>query len=260
MNNLYKKPVQMKIAIIGHGRMGQLVEQIAKERGHEISCVIDVDTTNLYSSKEFRESDVAIQFTVPGAAVDGILQCFAAEVPVVVGTTGWNNSLPDIKSMCENGKGTLLYSSNFSIGMNIFMALNSYVSKLMNDFNGYSPSMEEVHHVHKLDHPSGTAVSLAEIIIRSVDRIKGWTEPSEEEPVPGTTLPIYHKREGEVPGIHSVKWDSFCDSITLTHDAKNRSGFAQGAVTAAEWLKGKKGFFTMADMLSSATGTKDVFV
>lgn len=250
----------MKIAIIGYGRMGKLVEQVAKERGHEISCIIDIDSTNLFSSEEFRKSDVAIEFTVPGAAVDGILASFTAGVPIVVGTTGWNNSLPDIKAMCDKGAGTLLYSSNFSIGMNVFMALNSYMSRIMNGFEGYKPTLNEVHHIHKLDHPSGTAVSLADKIIEKVDRIKKWLEPADGTEISDNTLPIYHKREGEVPGIHTVTWDSFCDTITMTHDAKNRMGFAQGAVTAAEWLKGKKGFYSLSQMLSEITGTSNIFV
>ena len=250
----------MKIAIIGHGRMGSLVEKIVRERGHEVSCIIDVDDMSLYKTARFRESDVAIEFTVPAAAVNGILECFSAEVPVVVGTTGWLDSLPDIKEMCEKGKGTLLYSSNFSIGMNIFMSVNRYLARIMNDFSNYHPSLEEVHHIHKLDHPSGTAITLAEDLIRSYHRLRKWIEPddskSNAEP---DVLPVYHKREGEVPGIHSVVWESECDSISITHSAKNRNGFALGAVCAAEWLAGKKGFFTMSDFLSETTGTKDIF-
>lgn len=249
----------MKLAIIGHGRMGKLVEEIARKRGHEITCVIDVDNLQDFNSEEFKASDVAIEFTVPKAAVEGVLASFASHVPVVVGTTGWTSDLPAIKDLCDQGKGTLLFSSNFSIGMNIFMALNTYMAKLMNDFDAYKPSLTETHHIHKLDHPSGTAVTLADQLVNVVDRIKGWFENEEGEPAKENFLPVYHRREGEVPGIHTVTWESDCDVITLTHDAKNRMGFASGAVSAAEWLVGKKGFFTMGDMLSDVTGTKGIF-
>ena len=249
----------MKIAIIGYGRMGRLIEDVAKKQCHEISCIIDVDNIGDFSSRKFRDSDVAIEFTTPGSAVDGILASFAAKVPVVVGTTGWDKSLADIKSMCEKGAGTILYASNFSIGMNIFMSLNRYMCRIMNGFEAYSPSLSETHHIHKLDHPSGTAVTLADQIISLTGRIRKWVEKEMGEQCEDGILPVYHKREGEVPGIHSVVWESDCDTITLTHDAKNRLGFARGAVSAALWLAGKKGFFTMGDFLSDVTGTNGLF-
>ena len=240
----------MKIAIIGYGKMGHLIAEIAKKRGHEISCIIDLDDKHLFNSEKFRNSDVAIEFTVPDAAVEGIMECFAAKVPVVVGTTGWSDSLPAIREMCEKGKGTLFFSSNFSIGMNIFMAINRYLGKIMNEYENYSPSLKEVHHIHKLDHPSGTAITLAEDLVKVYDKIKEWFEPEEGHKLKKEQLPIYHERLGEVPGIHTVTWESDCDEISITHSAKNRNGFALGAVCAAEWLKGKKGFFTMQDMLN----------
>lgn len=249
----------MKIAIIGHGRMGHLVEQVALASGHEISCIIDVDDIHLFSSEKFRNSDVAIEFTTPGSAVEGILACFTAKVPVVVGTTGWDNSMADIRDMCDKGAGTLLYASNFSIGMNIFMSVNRYLARIMDRFNTYSPSLNEVHHVHKLDHPSGTAVTLANQITSLTTRIKKWVEKELGETTEPDALPVYHRREGEVPGIHTVSWESDCDTISLTHDAKNRMGFARGAVSAAEWLCGRKGFFTMGDFLSDVTGSKEIF-
>ena len=249
----------MKIAIIGYGRMGHLIEEVAKKRGIDISCIIDVDDTDKFSGEEFRKSDVAIQFTVPSAAVEGILSCFAAKVPVVVGTTGWTNSLPEIKAMCDKGAGTLMYSSNFSIGMNIFMALNRYVTKIMDNFDSYQPSLTEVHHVHKLDHPSGTAITLANQLTAISSRFKNWIEKEMGEKADKGILPVYHLREGEVPGIHTVTWESDCDSIIMTHDAKNRLGFARGAVSAAQWLAGKKGFFTIGDFLSDITDTKEIF-
>lgn len=244
----------MKVAIIGHGRMGQLIEEVVKSRGLEISCIIDVDNLNDFSSETFRNSDVAIEFTTPGAAVDGILSCFAAGVPVVVGTTGWDADRENIKKMCEEGKGTLLYASNFSIGMNIFMAMNRYVTKIMDSFENYTPELTEVHHVHKLDHPSGTAVTLADELTKISSRIIKWVEKELGEKTEPDVLPVYHKREGEVPGIHTITWESECDSIIMTHDAKNRLGFARGAVSAAQWLAGKKGYFTIGDFLKDLTG------
>ena len=246
----------MKLAIIGYGRMGHLVEEVAKSRGIEISCIIDINDTEKFSSEEFRKSEVAIQFTTPASAVEGILACFAAKLPVVVGTTGWLNSLPDIMSMCEKGAGTMLYSSNFSIGMNIFMAMNRYLTALMNGIDNYEPSLTEIHHIHKLDHPSGTAVTLADQIVNISKSIKAWVEKEIGQRADKNFLPVYHRREGEVPGIHSITWESDCDTITMTHDAKNRMGFARGAVSAAQWLAGKKGCFTMDDMLKEVLGVK----
>lgn len=249
----------MKIAIIGYGRMGHLIEDVAKSRGLEISCIIDAGDVHKFASREFRESDVAIEFSVPSAAVDGILACFAAKVPVVVGTTGWDNSLPEIKAMCEKVGGSILYASNFSIGMNIFMALNRYVTGIMNGVDYYRPSLTEVHHVHKLDHPSGTAVTLADQLVSLSTRFMKWVEKELGEKSEDGILPVYHRREGEVPGIHTITWDSEVDSITMTHDAKSRLGFARGAVSAAEWLAaqghdGKKGFFSIGDFLKDVSG------
>lgn len=249
----------MKIAIIGYGRMGHLIEEVAKSRGIEIGCIIDAEDTDKFASEAFRKCDVAIEFSTPASAIDGILACFAAKVPVVVGTTGWDNSMPEIKSMCEKGAGTLLYASNFSIGMNIFMALNRYVTGIMNGFESYNPSLLEVHHVHKLDHPSGTAVTLANQLTSISTRFKKWIEKELGEKADQGFLPVYHRREGEVPGIHTITWESDCDSIILTHDAKNRLGFARGAVSAAQWLAGKKGFYSISDFLSDVTGTTGIF-
>ena len=239
--------------------MGHLIEEVALSRHHEISCIIDKDDTEKFSSEEFRRSDVAIEFTTPGAAVDGILACFAAKVPVVVGTTGWDSSLPSIKAMCDKGAGTMLYASNFSIGMNIFMALNRYMARIMDGFDSYSPALEEVHHVHKLDHPSGTAVTLADQLIAVSSRIRQWIEKEIGDNHEKDILPVYHRREGEVPGIHTVTWESDCDKIIMTHDAKNRMGFARGAVSAAEWLHTRKGFFSIGNFLSDVTKTTGIF-
>lgn len=238
----------MKIALIGYGKMGHIIEEIAQERGHKIVKIIDEDNLHDFESKEFQSADVAIEFTRPQSAVDNILKCFAAGVPVVSGTTGWTESLPELRAMCEKGEGTLLWSSNFSIGMNIFMALNRRLAQVMTKFPEYHPEMEEIHHVHKLDHPSGTAITLAEDLISVYPPMKKWGEPESGE-LPADTLPIAYRREGEVPGIHSIKWDSEADEIIITHSAHSRRGFALGAVVAAEWLPGHKGFFTMNDVL-----------
>lgn len=239
----------MKVAIIGYGKMGHMIEEILRERHHQVVCIIDENNRADIESPEFVSADVAIEFSRPDAAVDNILHAFAAGVPVVSGTTGWTDSLPELKEMCQRGKGTLLWSANFSIGMNMFMALNRFLAKLMSNFPEYAPSMEEVHHIHKLDHPSGTAIALANQLMESDPAIREWKECEEGAIVEGSTLPITAIREGEVPGIHAITWDSPADEIIITHSAKNRRGFALGAVLAAEWLKGKSGFFSMKDVL-----------
>lgn len=241
-----------------------MIEEIALKRGHEITVTVDVENSADIDSKAFRKSDVAIEFTRPEAAVNNILKCFSAEVPVVCGTTGWQDSMPAIRSMCDAGKGTLFYSTNFSIGVNIFEAVNRYLAKIMNGFPQYTAAEEEVHHIHKLDHPSGTAITIAEELIEASDRYNTWKEPTEDSDKEEGVFYISHRREGEVPGIHTVVWDSPQDSITISHSAKSREGFALGAVLAAEWLYEKthrkgigpvkfgsahKGFYTMGDML-----------
>ncbi len=247
----------MKIAIIGHGRMGRAVEEAARRRGHDITCIIDEGQEEKFSSPEFKGADVAIEFSIPSAAVDNYLHAFAAGVPVVSGTTGWLSSMPEIKDMCLKGAGTLLYASNFSVGVNIFMEINRRLAAIMNAFPQYAPSMMEVHHVHKLDHPSGTAITLAEEIVESTDRMSGWAEPEAGKSLAADVLPVGHRREGEVPGIHTVTWDSPEDSITISHDAKSRAGFALGAVLAAEWLKGRSGFHTMQEVMASLVDEAD---
>lgn len=250
----------MKLAIIGYGKMGHLIKEIAENRGHKIVCTIDADNTDAFNSDEFKSADVAIEFTTPGTAVDNILASFAAGVPVVCGTTGWLDALPDIKDMCLKGRGTLLYGSNFSIGVNIFMAVNRYLAKVMNDFPEYAPSLVEIHHIHKLDHPSGTAITLADDLVAEVNRIDKWDEPAPGKELKNNVMPIDHVREGEVPGTHIITWNSDVDKITIGHEAKSRQGFALGAVKAAEWLKGKRGYFTIGDMLSDVTHTTGLFV
>lgn len=239
--------------------MGHLIEQIALSRHHRIVAVIDNDNIEAFESSEFRSADVAIEFSVPGAAVDNILKCFASGVPVVSGTTGWYDSLPTLKTMCEEGKGTLLAASNFSIGVNIFMALNRYLAGIMQEFPAYTPSITEIHHIHKLDHPSGTAITLAEQIIENDKGVNGWMEPEPGKEAGEGVIPVSHVRDGEVPGTHTVTWKSDADTISITHEAHSREGFALGAVRAAEWLAGRQGFFTIGEMLSDLTRTQGLF-
>ena len=236
---------QMKIALIGYGKMGHAIEQIALQRGHEIVSVIDVNNQEDFTSDAFKSADVAIEFSMPAVAMDNYRRAFAAGVPVVSGTTGWLEHLPEIKEACKAGQ-TFFYASNFSVGVNIFFALNKYLAKIMNDFPAYDVRMVETHHVHKLDAPSGTAITLAEGLIDNIERKNKWVEgkePAEDE------IGICSVREGEVPGIHTVIYESDVDTISITHDAKSRMGFALGAVIAAEFTCGKKGFLTMQDML-----------
>lgn len=238
--------------------MGRLIEEIARQRGHEIVAIIDVDNREDFKSEAFRSADVAIEFSVPSAGRDNILECFAAGVPVVSGTTGFQKYLPELEEMCRRGEGTLLHSTNFSIGVNIFRVLNRYLASIMKDFPSYKPYMSETHHIHKLDHPSGTALSLAEDLLESYGNLDGWYEPTLDHK-PETWLPVSTVREGEVAGIHTIKWESDVDYISIKHSAKSRAGFALGAVRAAEWLAGKKGFFTMGQMLSDITHTSNLF-
>ena len=235
----------MKIALVGYGKMGKAIEQIARERGHEIVSIIDINNSQDFASEAFRSADVAIEFTSPSTAYGNYLKCFEAGVPVVSGTTGWLDKMPEIKRLCAEEGKTFFYASNFSIGVNIFFAVNKYLAKIMNHFPSYDVRMTEVHHVHKLDAPSGTAITLAEGILENIDRKERWTLNTAEQP---TDLLIQAIREGEVPGIHEIVYESDADKISIKHDAKSRAGFALGAVLAAEFTAGKKGFLGMNDL------------
>jgi len=236
----------MKIALIGYGKMGKTIERIAKERGHEIVSVIDVDNISDFESDAFASADVAIEFTAPAVALSNYRRAFAAGVAVVSGTTGWTEELPALKKEIEAGGKTLFWTSNFSLGMNVFMAVNKYLAGIMNQFPGYNVEMTEVHHTQKLDAPSGTAITLAEGILEKLDRKSVWIKETETKP---DELAIKSIREGQVPGIHTIRYESEVDFIEITHDAKNREGLALGAVIAAEFTAGKKGFQGMNDML-----------
>ena len=235
----------MKIALIGYGKMGKTIEQIARQRGHQIVSIIDINNTADFDSEAFRSADVAIEFTTPATALGNYMRCFEANVPVVSGTTGWLSHLDEVKAKCEQEGKTFFYASNFSVGVNIFFALNRYLAKIMNGFPAYDVRMTEVHHIHKLDAPSGTAITLAEGILDNVERKERWTLETAEQP---TDLPIHAIREGEVPGIHEIIYESEADTISIKHDAKSRAGFALGAVIAAEFTAGKKGFLGMNDL------------
>ena len=248
----------MKIALIGYGKMGKEIERIAVERGHEIVSIIDIDNSGDIESEAFATADVAIEFTAPGVAYENCKRALAAGVKVVSGSTGWMQQHgEEMKALCENEGKTLFWSSNFSLGVAIFSAVNSYLAKIMNSYPGYSVEMTETHHIHKLDAPSGTAITLAEGILAQLDRKSSWTMGDLTNPDGSVTeapaeaaeqLRINAIRRDEVPGIHSIRYDSVADSITITHDAKNRSGFALGAVLAAEFVKDNNGFLGMKDL------------
>ena len=227
--------------------MGKIIERIALERGHEIVSIIDIDNREDFKSDAFKSADVAIEFTVPQVALDNYKQAFEAGVAVVSGTTGWADQQEKVKADVLKNGYTLFWSSNFSLGVNIFMAVNKYLAKIMNQFPEYNVEMTEVHHTQKLDAPSGTAITLAEGILDNIDRKTGWVKEIQQN---DNELVIKSIREGQVPGIHTIRYESFADIIEITHDAKSREGFALGAVLAAEFTCGKKGFLGMNDMLN----------
>ena len=234
-----------KIALIGYGKMGKTIQQIALAKGHETPLIIDVDQASSLSDLT-SEIDVAIEFSRPEVAVQNIKACFVAKVPVVSGTTGWLQHWDEVTQSCVELGGAFFYASNYSIGVNIFFALNKWLAEKMNHQPSYSIDLKEVHHTEKLDAPSGTAISLAEGILQHVDAKTSWiNEPSEDR---GKLL-IISEREKDVPGTHLVKYQSDVDSIEIKHTAHSRTGFAQGALSAAEWLVGKRGVFGMDDML-----------
>lgn len=248
----------MKIALIGYGKMGKEIEKVARSRGHEIVCIIDINNQGDFESEAFKSADVAIEFTNPMVAYDNYMKAFKAGVKVVSGSTGWMAEHGDeIRKLCTEGGKTLFWSSNFSLGVAIFSAVNKYLAKIMNRFPAYDVTMSETHHIHKLDAPSGTAITLAEGILQNIDRKDKWVKGTLVAPdgtVSGTTacaadeLPVSSVREGEVFGIHTIRYDSDVDSISITHDAKNRGGFVLGAVLAAEYTATHEGFLQMKDL------------
>jgi 4-hydroxy-tetrahydrodipicolinate reductase len=248
----------MKIALIGYGKMGKMIEQIALSRGHEIVSIIDIDNQEDFESAAFASADVAIEFTTPTTAYGNYLKAWKAGVKVVSGSTGWlKEHGDDVKKACTEGGKTLFWASNYSIGVAIFSAVNKYLASIMNQFPQYDVKEEETHHIYKLDHPSGTGITLAEQIVERLDRKKDWTMGYLQQPdgtvegsdeVAADLLPISSIRRGEVPGIHSITWDSEADKITITHDAHSRQGFALGAVIAAEFTAKHEGLLSTDDL------------
>ena len=240
----------MKIALIGYGKMGHIIERIALERGHEIVSKVDVDNQEEFESEAFASADVAIEFSIPTKAVENYRKAWVAGVPVVSGTTGWNAMLPELKKEIAEKGYTLFWASNFSLGVNLFFELNKRLATMMNRYDDYDVAMTEIHHTEKKDAPSGTAITLAEGILQNLDRKTEWVLCNSQLSIFNSQLSIDAVREGKVPGTHIVKYDSAVDTITITHEAKSREGFALGAVVAAEFLVGKPaGFYTMSDLM-----------
>ncbi|WP_149912786.1 4-hydroxy-tetrahydrodipicolinate reductase [Sphingobacterium cavernae] len=242
----------MKIVILGYGKMGQLIEKFALKRGHEIALVVDAHNRETLTADDLSHADIAIDFSTPDAALENISLCFEADLPLVVGTTGWYEHLQEVKETCLEADQALLYGSNFSIGVNIFFHINRLLAKAVNPYQQYDVQVEEIHHIHKLDAPSGTAITIAEGIIDNNDVKKSWVNQvvgSEDEVVnkPNELL-IESLRIEEVPGTHTVLYSSEVDQIEFKHTAHNRDGFALGAVVAAEWLYGKKGFYQVTEI------------
>ncbi|MBW8683919.1 4-hydroxy-tetrahydrodipicolinate reductase [Chitinophaga rhizophila] len=237
----------MKIALIGYGKMGKAIEAIAVAKGHEVVHRIDQDSQHLLEKDALSKADVAIEFTGPETAYNNILKCFAANVPVICGSTGWLEHLPTVKSLCLEQHQAFLYASNFSVGVNIFFEINKRLAELMATQSQYGVKMEEIHHTQKKDAPSGTAITLAEQVMEKVLRKKEWVNTEEAAEA---QLSIVSKRIDPAPGTHSITYTSSIDDITITHTAHSREGFASGAVVAAEWILGKKGVFSMKDVLS----------
>ncbi len=244
----------MKIALLGYGKMGQIIERFALERGHEVVLKISIDNSEDLNTANLRKADVAIDFSTPGAVISNIYACFAANVPVVVGTTGWYGQLQEVKDECLLRNNSLLYGSNFSIGVNLFFHINKVMARLMNDFPAYEVQVEEIHHTQKLDAPSGTAMTIAEDIIDNLERKSEWVNELVGNPfedvVAKEQLLIESHRIENIPGTHTVVYSSEVDEIELKHTAHNRSGFALGAVVAAEWLNNKQGFYNIADIFN----------
>ena len=233
----------MNIALFGYGKMGKMLEKLGTERGHSFPLKIEVETD--VSTMDFSSIDVAIEFSTPESAFENIKHCLAHDIPIIAGTTGWLHHYEEAVSMCKKQNGAFIYASNFSLGVNIFFELNKKLAQMMAHVKDYKVSMEEIHHIHKLDAPSGTAITLAEGIMEHTD-YSGWNLNAKSD----LEIPIKAKREAEVPGTHSIHYNSAVDSIKIKHTANNREGFALGALIAAEWIQGKKGVFSMKDVLN----------
>jgi 4-hydroxy-tetrahydrodipicolinate reductase len=239
----------MRIALIGYGRMGKEIEKTALSRGHEISLRIDRENTHEIDLMSAANTDVAVEFSTPGSVIANLLYCFRSGIPVVCGTTGWHERLKEVTDACAQAGGSLVHASNFSIGVNLFFEMNNYLARLMDAHPDYEVSIREVHHVNKLDAPSGTAISLASGIMEHSTTKKSWFLAEGETNAMKDKIPVHAERTGTVTGLHEVSYTSGTDMITLRHEAFNRSGFALGAVKAAEWIVTRQGSFTMRDVL-----------
>lgn len=236
----------MKIALIGYGKMGKAIEAIALRRGHQVVLTIDADNLNDFTAEKLSQAEVAIEFTGPHSAAENVLRCIEYGVPLVCGSTGWLHRWAEAEARCKARNGTLLYASNFSVGVNLFFELNKYLAGLMQGHPEYRIELEEIHHTQKKDAPSGTAITLAEQILERVQRVQKWiNEPSQT----AGELPIISKRVDPAPGTHHVRYQSDIDDIEIIHTAHSREGFATGAVLAAEFIRDKKGIFSMKDVL-----------
>ena len=236
----------MKIALIGYGKMGHAIEEIALSKGHEIVLKVSIENTEDNTEDNIRRADVAIEFTGPESAYDNILRCLEAGVPVVSGSTGWLDKIEDVRQRCRQHQGAFLYSSNFSVGVNIFFEVNKRLAQLMAPHPDYKIRLTEIHHTEKKDAPSGTAISLATQILEKIPRKKGWVNHISDNL---DELEILSERIDPAPGTHRIEYDSPVDTIEITHTAHNRRGFATGAVLAAEFLPGKEGIYQMSDVL-----------
>lgn len=242
----------MKIVLLGYGKMGQMIEKFAQKRGHEVVLIVDADNRDNITVEDLEDADVAIDFSTPDAALSNISLCFEANLPIVVGTTGWYEHLSEVKETCIEADQTLLYGSNFSIGVNIFFHINRLLAKAIDPYKQYDVQVEEIHHIHKLDAPSGTAITIAEGILENSTSKNSWVNE-----VVGDSAEVINKpdellieslRIEEVPGTHTVLYSSEVDQIEFKHTAHNREGFALGAVVAAEWLDGRKGFYQVTEI------------
>nr|WP_294897074.1 4-hydroxy-tetrahydrodipicolinate reductase [uncultured Pedobacter sp.] len=242
----------MKLALLGYGKMGKMIESIALDRNHEIVLIIDQNNAHELTAENLQKADVAIEFSTPDTVLNNIQTCIAAGVPLVVGTTGWYGHLQKVKDDCIAANSAVMYGSNFSVGVNIFFKFNQQLAKMMNNFaDQYDVAIEEIHHIHKLDSPSGTAITIAEDVISEFKDKTEWVDVKADDAVTNHKpehLIIASYREGEVPGTHAVIYDSDVDRIEFKHVAHGRQGFALGAVIAAEWLKGKTGFYSVKEM------------
>ncbi len=236
----------MRILIVGYGRMGRGIEKAALERGHEVLLKIDVDNLDQLKSDLIKKADVALEFSTPETAADNIIACIDAGLPVVCGTTGWTDNLSVVETHCREAGGTFLFASNFSIGVNIMFQINRWLAEVMNRFPEFRPSISEIHHVHKKDAPSGTAVTLAGDITRNIVALKSWKNDRSDDP---GILSVISERTGEVPGTHTLTYQSPLETLEITHKAHDRSVFASGAVMAAEFIKERTGIFRMEDLL-----------